>query len=139
MRALLARTLLLLALCSGAALAQKRGDRALITRQDLDEGATGLNTAFEAVQRLRPQWLRPPMGRNASAGMLDGLRTGEREQLEVLVYIDDQRQPAVEALRTVPFAQIVEMRYLDQNRAVQMLGPGHETGAILVTTINRRK
>jgi hypothetical protein len=84
--------------------------------------------------------LRPPMGRQASAGMLDDMRVGSaREQLEVMVYIDEQRQPSVEALRTVPFAQVVEMRYYDQNRAVQMLGPGHETGAILVTTVNKRR
>lgn len=60
MRRLLARTLLLLLVVSGSALAQKRGDRSLITRADIDEGASGMLTAQDAIQHLRPNWLRPP-------------------------------------------------------------------------------
>lgn len=135
MRRLLARTLFLLLVVSGVALAQKRGDRSLLTRADLDEGATGLPTALEAIQRLRPNWLRPPMGRSASAGMMGD---GEARSSEPIVYIDENRQPNLDALRTVPLAKVIELKYLDQNRAVQMLGPGHEAGAVLVMTVNKR-
>ncbi|GMV11502.1 MAG TPA: hypothetical protein PKC83_02500 [Gemmatimonadaceae bacterium] len=138
MRRLFLRTLLLLVLTSGAALAQKRGDRSLITRTDLDEGGSGLTTAQEAIQRLRPNWLRPPMGRNATAGMLDGLGDREATAREAILYIDEVRQPNLEQLRTVQLSRVVEMKYLDQNRAVQLLGPGHEAGAILITTMNKR-
>lgn len=138
MRRLFLRTLLLLVLTSGAALAQKRGDRSLITRTDLDEGGSGLTTAQEAIQRLRPNWLRPPMGRNATAGMLDGLGDREATAREAILYIDVVRQPNLEQLRTVQLSRVVEMKYLDQNRAVQLLGPGHEAGAILITTMNKR-
>lgn len=138
MRRLLLRALLLLVVISGSALAQKRGDRSLITRVDLDEQGNGLVTAQDAIQRLRPNWLRPPMGRNAPAGMLDGLGDRDGTAKEAILYIDEVRQPNLEALRTVPAAKVLEMKYLDQNRAVQMLGPGHEAGAILITTVNKR-
>lgn len=138
MRRLLVRTLLLLLVVSGSALAQKRGDRSLITRADLDEGGGGLTTAQEAIQRLRPNWLRPPMGRNATAGMLDGLGDRDAAPKEAILYIDEVRQPNLEQLRTVQVSKIIEMKYLDQNRAVQILGPGHEAGAILIMTVNKR-
>ncbi len=124
---------------STPALAQKRGDRALLTRSDIEEGGGGLTTAFEAIQRLRPNWMRPQVGRTASSGMLDGL--GDRSSAtprEPIVYINEVRQPNLEILRTVQSIKVVEMKFLDQNRAVQMLGPGHEAGAILVTTADKR-
>lgn len=138
MRQLLLRTLLLLVVASGTAFAQKRGDRNLISRTDLDEGGSGLITAQDAIQRLRPNWLRPPMGRTATAGMLDGLGDRGPAPKEAILYIDEVRQPNLEQLRTVQASKIVEMKYLDQNRAVQMLGPGHEAGAILIVTVNKR-
>ncbi|MBK6485668.1 MAG: hypothetical protein IPF98_02115 [Gemmatimonadetes bacterium] len=135
MRRLLARTLLLLLVVSGSALAQKRGDRSLITRADIDEGASGMLTAQDAIQRLRPNWLRPPLGRNSAAGMMGD---GNAKSNEAIIYIDDVRQPNLESLRTVALDKVVSMKYLDQNRAVQMLGPGHEAGSIQVTTVNKR-
>ena len=76
------------------------------------------------------------MGRMASSNL--GAETGGASQ--VVVYIDDVRQPDLEsALITVPAAKIVEIRYLDQNRALQMRGPGHEAGVIEVSTTDKRK
>jgi hypothetical protein len=120
-------------------LAQKRGDRALLTRQDIEEGGGGLTTAHDAIQRLRPNWMRPQIGRTASSGMLDGF--GDRSNStprEPIVYINDVRQPNLEILRTVQSIKVVEMKFLDQNRAVQQLGPGHEAGAIMVTTADKK-
>lgn len=131
----LVRALALLLVVAASAQAQKRGDRSLLTRADLDEGGSGLTTAQDAIQRLRPNWLRPPMGRNASAGMLGD---GPSKTSEPIVYVDEVRQPNLEALRTVAALKIVEIKYLDQNRAVQMMGPGHEAGAILITTVAKR-
>ena len=125
----------ILALLAAAtpALAQKRGDRSLITRLDMDEAGTSLTHGLDAVQRLRPNWLRPTPGRSASAGMLDGLSTNTSTiATEPIVYIDDRRQPNLESLRTIPVARIQELKYMDQNKAIQMLGPGHEAGAIMV-------
>ncbi|MGQ0649807.1 MAG: hypothetical protein ACT4P7_19825 [Gemmatimonadaceae bacterium] len=125
--------LLTLVVVSTTAFAQKRGDRSLITRQDLDEAGSSVSHALDAVQRLRPNWLRPPTGRTATAGVTDGFG-GRANAAEPIVYIDERRQPTLESLRTVQVSKIQELKYMDQNKAVQMLGPGHEAGAILVKT-----
>lgn len=116
--------------------AQKgRGDRSKLTLVDIQEAGAGILTAREAVRLLRPQWLSPPLGRVASSDMLGS--GGGRQ--EVVVYIDDIRQPDLESLSTVLAAKIFELKYLDQNRAVQARGTGHEAGVIEVTTVDKRK
>lgn len=128
--------LLVLALfvCAHSAEAQKkRGDRSKITRADLNEAGGTVMNALDAVTLLRAHWLNPPMGRSASP-----MVTGGRIATEPMVYIDDMRQPNLDVLRLVKADLIVEMKYLDQNRAIQMLGPGHEAGAIQVTTVNKK-
>jgi hypothetical protein len=136
---MLALSLLALVLAGDAAHAQKRGDRSLITQQDLDEAKGSITTALEAVQRLRPNWLTPSRGRNASATLGEPIGTRSANATEPIVYIDERRQPAVDALRTVAVASLVEIKYMDQNKAVQMLGPGHEAGAILISTDRNKK
>lgn len=115
--------------------AKKRGDRYRITKDELSEAAATVNTAFDAVRTLRPQWLNPPLGRNASSN-LDGPGGGATE---IVVYIDDNRQPSLEALNTVKTSDIVELKFLEQNRALQLHGPGHELGVIEITTINKKR
>ncbi len=117
--------------------AQKgRGDRNKLTIIiDIREAGSGIVTAREAVRLLRPQWLSPRMGRVASSDMLGS--GGGRQ--EVVVYIDDIRQPDLESLTTVLAAKIFELKYLDQNRAVQARGTGPEAGVIEVTTVDKRK
>ena len=128
--------LLALTLVATTADAQRaRGDRNKLTRTELDEAGSTITTARDAIRVLRPQWLAPPLGRVHSSNVMDaggGART-------VIVYIDDTRQPDVEALATVQASAIVEIRYLDQNRGVQMRGPGHEMGVIEITTVNKKK
>ena len=115
--------------------APKRGDRNRITRDEIDAAGGGVVTARDAVRLLRPQWLSPSMGRVASSNIVD--ETSGASQ--VVVYIDDVRQPDLEsALITVRAAKIVEMRFLDQNRAIQMRGPGHEAGVIEVSTTDKK-
>ena len=125
-----------LALMATTAEAQRpRGDRNKLTRLELDEAGTSIVTARDAIRVLRPQWLSPPLGRINSSNVND-LGGGART---LVVYIDGNRQPDVEALTTVQASAVVEIRYLDQNRAVQMHGPGHEMGVIEITTVNKRK
>ena len=116
--------------------AQDRGDRNKLTQVEIAEAGSSIATAREAVRILRPQWLSPPRGRSASSdvlGMGGGMQT-------VIVYVDDKRQPDLEpSLAIVPASRILEMRYLDQNRAVLLRGPGHENGVIEITTIDKRK
>ena len=114
---------------------QGRGDRNNLTRAEVEEAGSSILTAREAVRILRPQWLTPPRGKVASSNVMN--EGGGRR--EVIVYIDDVRQPEYDALATVPASKILEMKYLDQNRAVLLRGPGHEGGVIELTTTDKRK
>jgi len=142
MRRSAARLLLLalaLLVCADSAAAQKkRGDRSKITRTDLNEAGGTVVTALDAVTLLRPHWLNPPMGRMASSAVDPAVSPLTRNAINLVIYIDDMRQPTLDVLRTIKAESIIEMKYLDQNRAVQMLGPGHEAGAVQVTTVNRK-
>ncbi len=120
---------------SAQAQKKQRGDRNRITQDDLAEAPASVNTAYDAIRLMRSQWLNPPMSRTASASYT-GDGGGAKE---VVVYIDDVRQQSLEDLKTVKANQVVELRFLDQNRAVQMRGPGHELGAIEVITVNKKK
>ena len=112
-----------------------RSETATLTKADIEQAGSSIFTAREAVRILRPQWLTPPMGRMASSNVMTGGGGGQ----ELIIYIDDKRQPDFESLATVPAAKIMEMKYLDQNRAVLLRGPGHEGGVIEVTTTDKRK
>lgn len=109
---------------------KKRGDRNRLLQEEIVEAGATIVTARDAVRLLRPQWLNPPMGRMASSDLVapgGGARS-------IILYVDDVRQPDLEVLTQVKAADIIEMRYLDQNRAVQYRGPGHEAGVIEIKT-----
>ena len=114
---------------------RRRGDRNKLTRIELDEAGSAMVTAQDAVRLLRPQWLRPPVGDVASSNVFGGSGGGATE---IVLYVDGVRQPDLEVLRMIPAAKLVELRYLDQNRGVQMYGPGHEFGVIEVSTVDKR-
>lgn len=114
---------------------KQRGDRNRITTSELTEASSSFNTAYDVIRTMRPQWFNPPQGRTSTATMMGGGGGAK----ELVVYIDDVRQQSVEDLKTVKAAQLVELRFLDQNRAIQLRGPGHEMGVIEVSTVNKRK
>lgn len=112
-----------------------RGDRNTLTPTEIAGAGTPV-TALDAVRLLRPWWLQPPRGRMASTNLVGDTSAATA----VVVYIDGMRQPDVEtSLVTVKSVEIVEVRYLDQNRAVQMHGPGHEAGVIEVSTTAKKR
>ena len=114
---------------------KQRGDRNRISKDDMAEVLASVNTAFDVVRTLRPQWLNPPALRQSTATVMgDG-----GGATDVVIYVDDLRQQSKDDLKTVKAAMVLEIKYLDQNRAIQMRGPGHEMGVIEVTTINKRK
>jgi len=114
----------------------QKGDRNKLTAEDIAEAGKSVMTARDAIRMLRPQWMTPPpLGRQASSNIL----TPGGGAPVIVVYINDVRQPDLDALGTVPASKIVELKYLDQNRAVLLRGPGHESGVIEVTTVDKRK
>jgi hypothetical protein len=119
---------------------KSRGDRNKITRDELVEAATTANSAYDLIHIMRPLWLEPAQGRMASASGAAGGDVGTTGMAqEVVVYVNGTRQPSLEQLKTLRLPGIQEMRYLDQNRAIQMHGPGHEKGVIEVTLVDASK
>lgn len=73
--------------------------------------------AYQAIQRLRPQWLRS--------------RGGSPPQ----VLMDNMRQQGgLDALRQFRVADIQELRYMSSSDATNRYGTGFDGGAILVVT-----
>lgn len=100
-------------------------DRDVITRSQL-EGLDHLS-AYEAVRRLRPVWLRT--GRGA-----DSFDAGIQGRRGVRVYRDGAYVGLVDELRQIPVREIQEIRYLDPRQATMRFGTDHTDGALLVTT-----
>ena len=136
-RSVLTSMLLVLALLGLPTMAhaqkKSRGDRNKITHDELVEAAATATTAYDLIHIMRPLWLDPAQGRMASARG-DGGQDGGAQ--EVVVYVNGNRQPSLDQLKTLRVQGIQERRYLDQNRAIQMHGPGHEKGVIEVTLID---
>jgi hypothetical protein len=129
-------SLLLSSMAVGSLHAQKpRGDRNRLTSTELAEAPATATNAYDIIRAARPQWLTPPIGRTSSSNVM-GDGGGAKD---IVLYIDDTKQPSLDDLRTIKSATIVEMRFLDQNRALQLRGPGHEMGVIEVTTISGKK
>jgi len=81
-------------------------------------------TAYEAVSRLRPEWLRRRgqiSFRQPDAG-------------EVVVYVNGMRRGGAAALTAVTALSVVRMEFLSGTVATTRYGTGHGGGAILVDT-----
>ena len=86
--------------------------------------AVGARTAYEAVLRLRPEWLR----RRGAVSIRD---PGSGE---VVVYVDGVRLGGPGSLGSIPVGSIVLIEYLNPSDAAGRYGPGHLGGAIQVRT-----
>jgi len=125
---LLALLALSLASCAtGGAGATERGDPDIITREEIDQ-SPGSRTAYELIQRLRPQWL-------ITRGIAN-VRQGSGAE-DIVVYMDNARMGYREALRSIPLGSVRYLEFFDARRATQRWGGGHIHGAILISTTDR--
>lgn len=111
----------------------RRGSRNLILAEEIR--AANVQNAYEAVQRLRPDMLRP----NRSAAGGPSISSAGRQAVATLpiVYIDNSRVGYPDELKGLPAHLVVEVRYLPTAEAMNRLGPGHDQGAILVKTMRQ--
>jgi hypothetical protein len=86
--------------------------------------AQGLITAWDAVQRLRPRFLRNA-GRSSISGSGDN---------RAIVRIDEVDSGAPEVLRTLDIAGVKEIRYYSSVDATARFGGTHGRGVIHVIT-----
>lgn len=100
-----------------------RTSTGVITPTELRD--TGASDLYQAIQRLRPQWL-VVRGRGSR-----GAR-GSPERL--VIYLDGTRYGAVGSLRQISPSAVAEIRYYSSSEATTRFGTGHTAGAIVVTT-----
>jgi hypothetical protein len=113
---------LLLTACAGTGERGASGSRDVITQEQLQGADFQSYTAFEAIQRLRPTWLRP---RGTTM-------TGVRPYAEVIV--DGTPYGGLEILRSIRVGDVGEIRYLSAVDATTLYGTGYVGGAIEVST-----
>ena len=95
----------------------------VITRDELEE--SNARDLYEAVERLRPQWLRPRGVTNF----------GGTAGTAIVVYQGDTPMGGLEALRSMGLEFAQELRYLDSSQASNTLpglGSRSVAGAIVV-------
>ena len=102
--------------------ASPRGSSDVLTRQEIT--ATEVDNAYDAGQRLRPEFLR-----ERSTGI------GRRER--PAVFINGIRRGGVEMLRTIAASTISEIRYLTAPEAATRYGLDVSAGVIDVSVITR--
>lgn len=110
-------------LVSGCASRVRTGevrDHATLTKEQIAENH--FNTAYDAVEALRSNWLK--------ARGTDSFQTPS----EVLVYVDNTRFGGTDTLRQIAANTIVYIRFFDGVAATGRWGIGHAAGVIFVST-----
>ncbi len=121
--ALVALTLLTAACASGAGSRGGSGSGPnILIAADL-QGFTGLS-AYEALERLRPGWLR---GRSAAFTQADG-------RVFPAVFLDGRPWGDLESLHQIDIIQVGEMRFISASDATTRYGTGFPAGIIAVST-----
>jgi hypothetical protein len=99
----------------------------LLTSMDLAESHADVNSAYDAVARLRPNWLAPHGVTSVQGG-------GSSTEYAV-VFVDGQLYGDINTLRNIPAYNVRAMRYYDVTQAGARFGiRGGSSGAIEVTT-----
>ena len=106
---------------SASSPSRQRGSRDVITQEELAN--TDVQTALDAVRRLRPNFLQTHGGASASI---------TQAPQDVVVYVDNTRMGGPSALAQIPINDVKEIQYLNGTDATQRFGTGHGSGAIIV-------
>jgi hypothetical protein len=109
---------------SSSAQRARRGGPNVITSDEIQ--SENFRSAFEIIERLRPQMLR---GRG-SISISDN--TGA--STIPVVYVDNVQFGAIETLRNIPAMQVREIQYINQSDATTRWGTGHAGGVIMILT-----
>ena len=103
----------------------RRGN--LLTADEIVAAHADVTTAYDAVARLRPNWL-------AAHGVTSGIDNGAGTEF-ALVFVDGQRYGDLNSLRGIPAYHVGDIRYYDVTQAGARFGiRGGASGVIEVTT-----
>lgn len=103
----------------GGTATPRRSD--LVTAEEIADAHADVNTAYEALARLRPNWLAPrgAMSSNAGAGNY------------AIVFVDGQQTGDITALRNIPAYYVADIRYYDVTQAGARFGIRAGTGGAI--------
>jgi hypothetical protein len=124
-------SLLMAALVLSAACAtggeRAAGSGAVLEAAEIEAAGPQIRTAFDAVEQLRPQFLRTRANPTVGGTRLDPVR----------VYVDGTPWGDPESLRNLRAEQVVRVRYIRPSDAQTRFGGNHGSGALEVTTTGR--
>lgn len=92
-----------------------------ILRYEIEAGS--YSTAYDAVQAIHPNWLRP---RNADNG---------RVVSQIQVYVDGTKYGGLSWLKNVRASSVGSIERIDGRTATTRWGGGHSEGVLYVTSI----
>lgn len=87
-------------------------------------------SAYDAVRRLRPQWLRTRGPTRVDPDL---------QELPIRIYVNNAPGTTLDELRQIRASDIDQMRFLSAREATTRYGIDHVNGAILVTTKGYRR
>ena len=101
----------------------------LLTAEEIAAAHADINTAYDAIARLRPNWL-------AAHGVTSSVANGAGTQF-ALVFVDGQRYGDLNSLRAIPAYHVGGIRYYNVTEAGARFGiHGGSSGAIEVTMLS---
>jgi hypothetical protein len=101
--------------------------REVLTAEEISR--TSALTAYEAIQILRPAFLRA-QGPKA-------VLTSPRSTIYPVVYMNGAYHGGLETLKSLYVSDIQDIRYIEPKQATIMFGTGHVAGIIMVNTKRR--
>lgn len=96
-------------------------DRDLITSAELRDAEVSSQSMYQAIQRLRPVWLRP-RGSNLAG-----------ELFLPMVFVSGARYGDLQSLRNLRASDVRRARFMNSGDATTRYGTGYPGGIILVT------
>ena len=110
---------------TGTSGGSKPSKTTLLTGDEIAAAHADITTAYDAVARLRPNWLAPH----------GGMSSNPEVSTFAAVFVDEQQYGDVNSLRTILAYNVVSIRYYDITQAGARFGFKAGTGgAIEVTT-----
>jgi hypothetical protein len=106
---------------SSSAVASSSANRYLVTDEELV--TLGDRSAYEALQQLRPSFLRSR----------DPQTPSHQSSTPIDVFVDGGKTEGIDALRTIRASTVKEMRFYEPAEANTRFGTGHNGGVIAVT------
>ena len=111
----------ILACASGGTGTTSKKSATLLTAAEIADAHADITTAYDAVARLRPNWLAPH----------GAMSSNPEVSSYAAVWVDGQRTGLIETLKNVPAYYVVDMRYYDVTQAGARFGIRAGTGGAI--------